>query len=182
VLERLDYLVGDQVTPAGRQLARVYSESDLLVVECLRGGLWNGLRPHELAAVVAALVYESRRPDEIVARVPSGRVQDALTEMERLWTRLSGVEQESSVQFLRAPDAGFSWAAWRWADGAGLDEVLQGGAELTAGDFVRWCKQLVDLLDQVADVAGAAGDAAMRSVARAAIGAVRRGVVDSSVA
>jgi ATP-dependent RNA helicase HelY len=47
---------------------------------------------------------------------------------------------------------------------------------------VRWCKQLVDLLDQVAEVAGAEGDAAMRSTARAAISAVRRGVVDPPVA
>jgi ATP-dependent RNA helicase HelY len=184
VLDRLDYLDGDAVTPAGSRLARVYSESDLLVVECLREGLWNGLSPHELAAVVASLVYESRRPDEVVARVPSGRVQTALTEMGRVWERVAAVEQSASVQFLRAPDAGFSWAAWRWADGAGLDEVLQGEAELTAGDFVRWCKQLVDLLDQVVDIAASPGGsedgAAVRAAARAAIRAVRRGVVDQT--
>jgi ATP-dependent RNA helicase HelY len=43
---------------------------------------------------------------------------------------------------------------------------------------VRWCKQLVDLLGQVADVAELSPDgAAMRRTARAAIAAVRRGVV-----
>jgi ATP-dependent RNA helicase HelY len=184
VLDRLGYLEGEDVTDAGRQLTRVYSESDLLVVESLRAGVLDGLRPAELAAVVAALVYESRRPDETVARVPSGRVQAALTEVERLWGRLAAVEQDLSVQFLRAPDAGFSWAAWRWADGARLEEVLEGENEMTAGDFVRWCKQLVDLLDQVADVAaseatGSSG-AAVRAAARSAIAAVRRGVVDGA--
>jgi ATP-dependent RNA helicase HelY len=55
---------------------------------------------------------------------------------------------------------------------------------MTAGDFVRWCKQLVDLLDQVAVVAGLVDPGSpVRSAARAAITGVRRGVVAySSVA
>ncbi|MFP5219359.1 MAG: DEAD/DEAH box helicase [Actinomycetes bacterium] len=181
VLDRLGYLDGDEVTPAGRQLARVYSESDLLVVESLRAGLWDGLGPAELAGVVAALVYESRRPDEPVARVPSGAVQTALTETARLWDRLAAVERDRHLEFLRPPDGGFSWAAWRWASGARLEEVLD-DSELTAGDFVRWCKQLLDLLDQVADVAGAEGQDAVRSAARGAISRIRRGVVDAAAA
>jgi ATP-dependent RNA helicase HelY len=124
VLDRLGYLSGDEVTDAGRQLARVYSEADLLVVECLRAGLWDALTPAELAAVVSALVYESRRPDESVPRVPSGAVQTALGEMERLRAELAEAEQASHVQFLRTPDLGFTWAAWRWAGGARLEQVL----------------------------------------------------------
>ena len=38
------------VTADGRLLARIYSESDLLVAECLRTGVWKGLQPAELAA------------------------------------------------------------------------------------------------------------------------------------
>ena len=49
------------------------------------------------------------------------------------------------------------------------------GAELSAGDFVRWCRQVVDLLDQVADVAGRA-DGVGRAAADA-VTAIRRGVV-----
>ena len=61
--------------------------------------------------------------------------------------------------------------------------------DLTAGDFVRWCKQVVDLLGQVeqgAAAAAALGDPAaarLRDVAREAVDNVRRGVVAySSVA
>ena len=50
---------GVAVTDAGRSLARIYTESDLLVAECLRDGAWRGLGPAELAAVVSAVVYES---------------------------------------------------------------------------------------------------------------------------
>jgi ATP-dependent RNA helicase HelY len=178
VLDRLDYLDGDQVTAAGRQLARVYSEADLLVVECLRAGLWDGLSSAEIASVVSALVYESRRPDESVPRVPSGAVQTALAEMTRLHARLGEVEQGCKVQFLRTPDLGFTWAAWRWAGGARLEQVLDDDPDLTAGDFVRWCKQLVDLLDQIAVVAGLVDPGSpVRTAARGAITGVRRGVV-----
>ena len=34
-----------QVTEAGRMLGRIWSEADLLVAECLRQGVWEGLEP-----------------------------------------------------------------------------------------------------------------------------------------
>jgi len=179
VLDDLGYLSGEQVTEAGQALARVYSESDLLAVECLRQGLWDELAPAELAAAVSCLVYSSRRADESHPGVPSGRVQTALHEMDRLWGSLGQVETEAGVQFLKRPDSGFSWAVWRWASGAPLEEVLGSEADLTAGDFVRWCKQLIDLLGQVAVVAEDTSPAGadVRRATRKAIEAVRRGVV-----
>ena len=179
VLDELGYLDGETVTPAGQSLARVYSESDLLAVESLRAGLWDGLSPAELAAVVSCLVYTSRRADESNPVVPSGPVQAALGEMDRLWSRLAEVEHASGVQFLKRPDHGFAWATWRWASGARLEQVLDDDPDMTAGDFVRWCKQLIDLLGQVALVADelSPSGGALRRTTRAAIDAVRRGVV-----
>jgi ATP-dependent RNA helicase HelY len=45
---------------------------------------------------------------------------------------------------------------------------------LSAGDFVRWCRQVLDLLDQVRN---AAPTSALRTSAKRAIDAIRRGVV-----
>jgi ATP-dependent RNA helicase HelY len=182
VLLELGYLAaahGERVTDAGRQLARVYSESDLLVVECLRAGLWDGLSAAELAAVAASVVFESRRPDESAPQIPGGAVKHALEQMSALWSRLRDVEAAHQLDFLREPDPGFSWAAWRWAGGATLEQILQDDPDLTAGDFVRSCKQLIDLLAHVALIA----HEPVRSTARATLEAVRRGVVTySSVA
>ena len=175
VLTALGYLDGETVTETGQQLARVYSEADLLVVECLRSGVWDDLTAAELAAVASALVYENRRPDESVPRIPSGAVQSALADMTRIWGRLTEAESRERLSFLREPDAGFTWAAWRWASEAPLETVLDDDLDLTAGDFVRWCKQLVDLLSQIALVA--APDSPVRKTSRQAIVAVRRGVV-----
>ena len=179
VLDELGYLDGGQVTPAGQSLARVYSEADLLAVESIRRGLWDALTPAELAAVVSTLVYQSRRADESNPVVPSGSVQTALSEMAALWSSLSRSESDAGVQFLRKPDLGFAWSAWRWAGGARLEQVLDDDPDLTAGDFVRWCKQLVDLLGQIALVAEdlSPGGTALQRTTRQAIDAVRRGVV-----
>jgi ATP-dependent RNA helicase HelY len=172
LLDELGYLAGESGTPAGEQLARVYSESDLLVVECLRAGVWDPLSTPELAACVSALVHESRRAD-VSPRVPAATV-GALDETARLWRRLHAAEERHGLAFLREPDPGFAMAAWRWASGRPLEEVL-GEGEMTAGDFVRGCKQLLDLLAQIALVAPVGSP--VRRTAAAAVRAVDRGVV-----
>jgi ATP-dependent RNA helicase HelY len=163
-----------RVTDQGRHLMRLYSELDLVAAECLRTGLWDGLSVPELAAALSVLVFEARRPDDASPpRVPGGQVRDVIKETVTLWGRLDALEREHHLDFLRPPDAGFAWAAYRWAEGDELDDVLN-VVELAAGDFVRWMKQLLDLAGQVAD---AAGDGPLRDTARGVVAAVRRGVV-----
>jgi ATP-dependent RNA helicase HelY len=169
------------VTEDGRRLARVWSEADLLVAECLRAGTWRGLTPAELAAATSTLVFEARRDTPHQAAVPAGKVAVAIAEMRRIRARLQDVETDHEVPVSRDLDLGFAWAAYRWADGQSLDRVLAGaeqaGTELSGGDFVRWARQLVDLLDQLAKVA----DEPVAGAARAAVGRVRRGVVAVAV-
>jgi hypothetical protein len=152
VLDELDYLAGDAVTPAGQRLTRLYSELDLLAAECLRRGLWAGLNPAELAACVSVLSFESRKQndDDGPARLPKGPVRDVLTAMARTWGELDHLERRHGLSFLREPDPGFVWAAYRWVRGASLEDVLDSVPGLTPGDFVRSMKQLIDLLDQIA--------------------------------
>jgi ATP-dependent RNA helicase HelY len=202
VLDELGYLDNDTVTPDGKRLAGLYSELDLLAAECLRRGFWEGLNPAELAACVSVLSFESRQQDdEPSTRLPKGPVRDVLAAMTKTWVELDQIEKRSGLSFLREPDPGFVWAAYRWVRGAKLEDVLDSVPGLTPGDFVRSTKQLIDLLDQIAG-AGAPGPAAgapaagapappdegqadgvpprergVSATARAAINAMRRGVV-----
>ena len=175
---------GPQVTDDGRLLARIYSESDLLVAECLRSGVWKDLAAAELAAVLSAMVFETRGgdgPTPVHAiEMPTPAVRRALAETRRMSDQLRADEHRHKLTLSRQPDEGFVPAVYRWATtgnlAAALDasDVAGNGAPLPAGDFVRWCRQVLDLLDQVRN---AAPDAGMRRAAKRAIDDIRRGVV-----
>ncbi|KAA1248562.1 RNA helicase, partial [Mycobacterium simiae] len=171
------------VTDDGRLLARIYSESDLLVAECLRAGTWAGLKPPELAAVVSAVLYESRGgegPGTPGAEAPTPRLRQALQQTARLSAELRADEQTHRIGQSREPDDGFVNVVYRWARTGDLAAALAAadvtgtGSALSAGDFVRWCRQVLDLLDQVRN---AAPDPAVRAAAKRAINDIRRGVV-----
>ncbi|CAO5248449.1 putative helicase HelY [Frankia sp. AgKG'84/4] len=181
-LAEFGYLTGDTVTDAGRVLARIYCEQDLLVAECLRAGLWEDLTPPALAAAVSTLVFEPRGDDLGATALPGGAMlHDCLEEMARVADRLAATEQRHRLDFVRRPELGFVPAAHDWAAGRPLERVLTASAvDLTAGDFVRWMRQLLDLLDQITKVAPE--DARVRRTARAAMDALRRGVVAYAMA
>ncbi|MGW5863825.1 DEAD/DEAH box helicase [Streptomyces sp. NPDC055239] len=181
LLTEMDYLRADEVTEHGKRLARLYGELDLLASECLREGVWEGLSPAELAACVSALVFEARMADDALApKLPSGKVKASLGEMVRIWGRLDALEEEFKINQAegvgqREPDLGFAWAAYMWASDKGLDEVLR-EVEMPAGDFVRWCKQVIDVLGQISAAAPREGSTVAKN-ARKAVDQLLRGVV-----
>jgi ATP-dependent RNA helicase HelY len=168
-----------EVTDAGRMLARIWTEADLLVAECLRRGVWDGLSAAELAAAVSVVLYEARREADERASVPRGPVCDAVDATVKIWAELEADEASRGLELTREPDLGFVWPIFRWARGEDLAKVLASGhnldGEMPAGDFVRWARQVVDLLGQVAEAASATPK--LREAARAAMGAVNRGVL-----
>ncbi|NHN54798.1 DEAD/DEAH box helicase [Calidifontibacter sp. DB0510] len=176
LLGELGYLTddGQRVTEDGRMLQRIYAEKDLLVAECLRQDVWRGLDAPSLAAVVSALVHTSRGdgpdPDP---RIPSKEVGQAIDTAHDVWAGLVERAARHRLTPMAEPDPSIVWPVHRWAAGGRLETVLR-GSDLSAGDFVRRCKQIVDLLDQVAD---AAPDDALRRTAKTAVDAVMRGVV-----
>ena len=195
--ERIVALLGDrgyietvdgesELTEAGHRLARVYSESDLLVCECIEDGVFDGLDPAGLAAVVSALVFESRgeRGGMLLTgeKVP-GAVRSAVRDVADRWTDIVAAEAAHRLEPSREPDIGFVAPMHQWAAGGTLAAVLMAAGErgrpLPAGDFVRWCRQVIDLLDQIKQTSFETRPG-LATVATAAIAAVRRGVVAES--
>jgi ATP-dependent RNA helicase HelY len=168
---------GYEVTGTGRTLARIWSETDLLVAECLRQDVWAGLSAPELAAAASILVYEARRESEDRIAVPHGNAEAAIGRSLALFGELFAAEQRYGLRLTREPDLGFAWPMYRWARGEPLAKVLASASgvdgEMPAGDFVRWCRQVIDLLEQIAVPA----DDTLRRTCRQAVEALRRGVV-----
>ncbi len=179
VLTALDYVSVDAagvttLTAAGATMKRIYGERDLLVAESLRTGIWTELDPAGMAALACALVYEPRRDETGPGErgLPRGPFRAALDATQELWARLDDLEQDHHLPASNPVATGLAAAMHAWARGGSLDRVLE-EADLAAGDFVRWTKQTIDLLDQLSIVA----DPPVATTARKALDAVRRGIV-----
>jgi ATP-dependent RNA helicase HelY len=175
LLVDLGYLTegGTGVTAQGNVLKRLYTEKDLLAAECLRLGLWKRLDAPSLASIVSTLVHEPRRDEDLSPLMPNDDVRQTYDAMLGRWSELEDSERRHLLPPTGAPDAGMAWMMHRWASGQRLELVLR-DSEISAGDFVRRCKQVVDLLGQIGD---AAQDRTLAVTARRAIDVVRRGVV-----
>jgi len=172
VLRALGYVDGWSVTTKGRSLSRIYGEGDILVAEALARGLFDDLEPAEVAALLSSVVYEGRERVPLSGEMPTPETKERYEALQRTWRRVRRTEDEHQVQLCRELEAGFATPIFHWASGRPLEEVLV-ETEMAPGDFVRNCKQLVDLLRQVEEVANPE-TAALFAGARSA---VTRGVV-----
>ena len=183
VLVDMDYLMKDpqgsefSLTPKGESLGKIYGERDLLIAESIRLQLWDLLDAPSLAAMACAIVFEPRREEGLINEryLPRGKFLDALHETQNLWSDLEELENYHKLPGTNPLATGLCLAMYKWAKGSRLDDVLF-DADMPAGDFVRWSKQTIDLLDQLAQVTS--GD--LQKTARIALEQVRRGIVSYS--
>ncbi|HVL63994.1 MAG TPA: DEAD/DEAH box helicase [Actinomycetota bacterium] len=172
VLDDLGYVDDWSLTAKGDVLTRIYNESDLLVTEAIARGVLDGLDAAEIAAVCSTLVYETRGPEPPpVASFPTEHSFRAWKDILDIFGEIKAHEEARGLELTREPDPGVADKAFRWAAGAPLDLILT--EDDAPGDFVRWVKQLIDLLRQIEEVMapGPASDAV-----RDAIDGIHRGV------
>ena len=173
ILEEFGYVAGFDLAPKGWALARIYNEADLLVAESLLNGWLDHLDAPELAAVTSTFVFESRGPFEVPGSLPTAASRRAFTQILRHHERIRRRERRAGLDLTRPIETGFAEVAYRWCTGVSLEEVL-GEEGLTPGDFIRNCKQTIDLLRQLRE---AAVDDALRERLDAAVAGLNRGVV-----
>lgn len=177
LLTQLQYLkvTGDdlEVTKAGMQLAKIYGERDLLIAQCLKAGVWQKLDPASMATMAACLVYEGRGEEtELEPKLPRGNFQEALSATESVQEELYELQGEYRLPKEQRLQLDMAWGVYRWATGAKLQDALK-LTGLLAGDFIRWSKQIIDLLDQIS----VSADAQVAETSYKAIDLVKRGIV-----
>jgi ATP-dependent RNA helicase HelY len=163
------------ISPDGQRLRRIYGEKDLLISQSLRLGAFDDLDAAEVAALASVLVYQAKREDRgLRPRMPSISLETSVDIVVREWSALEDVEEDNKLPLTGEPELGLVWPLYKWARGRHLQDVLS-GTDLAAGDFVRWVKQVIDLLDQLAKIPGL--DPRLARLCSDAISLIRRGVV-----
>jgi len=185
VLNSYGFMEGENTTEKGALLRRVYNECDLLLVEALVEGILSRLEPRELVAFASWFIYESRESEAEEARRLGraeeehlqGGLQDVLDWLNGTLDSMKTAEGERGLDLLGSPDTGFGEAAFMWAGGAELDEMLVRFPDRSIGDMVRTMKQIIDLMRQLADVSP---DPVLTRNLHVAMDAIDRGVVGYS--
>ena len=175
LMERRGYVANWRLTDQGRSLSRIFHELDLVIAESLSDGLFDGLTPAELASLLSVFVYEFRRAEEPPKpRVPKS-LQAQWKAIQLLSNKITEDEKIAGITPHRALDAGLMEITYEWASGGDLIDILND--DLTAGDFVRTMKQLIDLLRQISLIAANTETVAC---AEQSATALLRGVVSAS--
>ena len=159
---------------------RIYGESDLLACSACGRASGTGWGPRSSPVRVlrsCSRPVATRRPrtPRRGSRTPSGTRWRARCGSG---AARGGRAPPRAASPRASPTSGSPGRSHRWASGGTLRSVLD-GSELTAGDFVRWCKQVMDFLGQL--VAASPGTPLAQS-ARTAIDSMRRGVVAVTIA
>lgn len=164
------------LTSTGRLVASLYHECDMAIALALQRGVFDGLDPPAFAAALSTFTYEERRPDPPRPPAPpSAAVMASIGSIEAIVGEIQGVERSRGVRLTRSTDRGFIRLADEWVRGRPLTEATE---SLSAGDFVRNIKVLIDLSGQIATAAPHRGT---RAVAREAVELMARGVVTADL-
>ena len=171
-----------QLTERGQLLRHLYSELDLVLAQAIEAGAFDGLNACELASVVASLVFEARRGSGGEPRRYPGGIQGNVAvcaaQLKGIHASIAMLCEDHMLEEPRQLDFGITDIVYEWAQGESLSQVLY-GTELTGGDFVRNCKRLADVLQQIA-VSGpylAERAETLPAIARQAYDRINRGIV-----
>ena len=181
VLEEVGYVKGRgqdaRVTDAGTVMLRMYGERDLLTCLVANTGLFSGLSPAAMAAAATMFVFMPKRDADVVPHVWPTGVRPIWDEAVSIAEELSRLEKKHHIEPTPAPDCSLVQPMHSWATGEDLADALF-ASPIEAGDFVRWAKQTIDFLGQVASNEAIAPDVCASAAAAADL--ISRGIVEAS--
>jgi superfamily II RNA helicase len=162
VLEQFGAVREGTLQAKGRLVAGLRHDNELLVAEAVWRGALADLGLAEAAAVVSALLEESRSGDPGIARSflrSRPRIRRKLDQIAAVAEAVAAAQRARHLGMPAGVNAGFVPAVFRWASGeddwASIVETAFGGHE---GDLIRAMRRLIDLLRQLAESAEVGAD------------------------
>jgi ATP-dependent RNA helicase HelY len=155
VLEQFGAVHDRALEPKGRLIASLRHDNELLMAEAVWRRVFDDVTLAEAAALVSALLEESRSGEPLIARAFLKKHSKLKRKIEHLIATADSVFQAQRARHLAMPisvQPGFMPAVYRWASGdddwSGIVQGSFGGHE---GDLIRAMRRLIDLLRQLAD-------------------------------
>jgi superfamily II RNA helicase len=155
LLQHFGYLKAGELSSAGRLVATLRHDNELLVARVVSSGVLDRLSPPELAALLSCLSEQSREGDShyswtLLKQLP--HLQKRLQAMGRLAHELTEVQRAHQVTLPVSVQVGYLAAAYRWISGEDdwtrVVRDAYGGHE---GDLIRAFRRLIDLCRQLAE-------------------------------
>ena len=176
VLEETGLADGWGLTETGMPLTKIFNESDLIITRSISDGLFEGLRPEELAALISCFIFRNRGNDSRRAKREDAKTftNSRIEELMSLSAEIEKIEARNGLEPITSPNSGFAKVLFDWVSGQTLSEVLT--RDFTGGEFVRNVRLSIDLLQQISNVS----TPETSDLARQTIGLMERGVVSLS--
>ncbi len=182
VLRHFEYLKDGLLTSEGLFVAGLRHDNELLVARVVFSGLLQGLRMHEVVALLSCLVEEPREGEAYFARQLLKRqphLRQRVRQMEGLAQELMEVQRIHRVFLPISMHTTFLAATYEWA--AGEEDwvhLVQGHYGGHEGDMIRAFRRLIDLCRQLLDAAELPGE--LRESLARGVKALDRGIVYES--
>lgn len=171
VLDKLGYinLASEAVTADGKWLADLRIDRPLIVGEALRAGIFDGLTPPDLAALIAAIASDPDRNYGMLRM--SNRLAGCIDQLEEVMQTVAEIEWKFGVAPADELNASAATSAARWAQGIEWDE-LTAATRAEPGDLIRLLSRTGEALRQIAELREP--DRSVASLAAAAATAILR--------
>jgi superfamily II RNA helicase len=148
VLRLQGYLDGDKPSKLGHMAACIRGTNELFLTEVAINGLFDHLRPWELASVLTALVQEEGRGGQDLMRIRlSPAVDSTLEEVGKLARKIKRLQKDFDIDIAVEFSPHFSALTEMWAQGASWAQIRH-ASSFDEGDVVRALRRTLDLCRQ----------------------------------
>ncbi len=152
VLETFDALKEGQIYPLGQIASQFRGENELWLAMVFGSGQCDDLKPHHLAAVVAAVLIDRNRTDTVVHFESSHEVTEVLRQFQSDKQTLIQQQYRRRIDCPVCLDRDLIALVEQWALGLDWDELCL-GTSLDEGDIVRIIRRTLDVLTQMTHIA-----------------------------
>ncbi|ORY03535.1 antiviral helicase [Basidiobolus meristosporus CBS 931.73] len=182
VLQRLDYIKDDCVSPKGQAACAIQSGHELVLTEMIYSATFQQLEPEQIAALCSCFIFTSQPIEPPKLRK---ELADALGKL-KLCARV--VIEASEKAHLTVEESEYRYAeydgymdiVYEWCKGATLAEIMAKPDRGFEGDIIRGLRRLLELMQELSTVAKVIGNHPLEEKFEKASALIQRDIVSAA--